>query len=521
MAKRIQSTSGTCGNNLIFNIESSILTISGTGDMYSYTLENMAPWSDSMSNIGSIIIESGVTSIGDLAFYSLTIVEYIEIPNTVTKIGNYAFYGIDLISTINIPSSVISIGSGAFDDCEMLSSITLPEGITTITESMFYDCQQLTEVIFKGQITSIEPWAFFNCKNLRMFEIPEGVTYISECTFYQCERLQSIELHKGITAIHVRAFYLCLSLTSVIIRGNIDSIGELAFGNCTNLKDCYYYGTKSPSYTNLVFRYSQVNQVRTTAGYTSETFCEIQVVRDIITESPTNALPSSTQTFTHSKSFSPSYIFTASDKYTKSNVFSPSKVFTFSNDLPTSNIFSSSQTFSISYTFTLSNSFTQSSPFTLSNSFTDSGFFTSTPPQTPELQRETKSVYLSLTEILVKSVSFSLSFNAEHSSYQFFPYIIEFLSPSYVPSYVSLIISAKKGISSEQLIGSVCGSVAVLFGVLGIIIIALRKKQMQIIEFNDDDYTFSSDESIEDAENVTYINSYVKDDVKGEIDNWV
>ena len=81
------SPSGKCGNNVTWSLDQStgVLTISGTGDMYNYqvadtdwnpyeydlstyTYSTNAPWWNYRNQIKSVIIEDGVTSIGDNAF---------------------------------------------------------------------------------------------------------------------------------------------------------------------------------------------------------------------------------------------------------------------------------------------------------------------------------------------------------------------------------------------------------------------------------------------------------------------
>ena len=64
------------------------------------------------SNLTSIIIPHGVTSIGAEAFNSDT--ENLVIPEGTTKIGAYSFYKCNFIETVVIPGSVTEIGENAF-----------------------------------------------------------------------------------------------------------------------------------------------------------------------------------------------------------------------------------------------------------------------------------------------------------------------------------------------------------------------------------------------------------------------
>ena len=101
---------GSCGDNVRYSLdtETGLLTISGTGDMYSYRqfFQN--------TNIKSVIIESGVTSIGDSAFDGCTSLTDVTIPNSVTSIGYSAFRDCRSLTSVTIPDSLTSIGEEAF-----------------------------------------------------------------------------------------------------------------------------------------------------------------------------------------------------------------------------------------------------------------------------------------------------------------------------------------------------------------------------------------------------------------------
>ena len=106
--------SGSCGTNVTYTYVSSIgtLTIQGSGAMSDYS-SNGAPWYSYYSNIKTVVIKDGVTSIGSSAFCLCTGLTSIEIPNSVTSIGVQAFY-ISGLTSIEIPNSVTSIGNYAF-----------------------------------------------------------------------------------------------------------------------------------------------------------------------------------------------------------------------------------------------------------------------------------------------------------------------------------------------------------------------------------------------------------------------
>ena len=136
-------TSGTCGENLTWelDLETGTLTISGTGDMKDYeqvyngdadySFSSSSPWSN-CDDIKSVIIESGVTSIGKCAFVGCKNLSGILIPNSINDIGDLAFRNCNGLTSISIPDSVSVINPDTFAYCSNLTSISIPNSITGI-----------------------------------------------------------------------------------------------------------------------------------------------------------------------------------------------------------------------------------------------------------------------------------------------------------------------------------------------------------------------------------------------------
>ena len=202
-------------DNLTWKLyEDGTLNISGTGAMknYNYFEGNQSPASQKKDSVKKVVIEDGVTSI-----------------------GNEAFAGCSSLTSITIPDSVTSIGEGTFSGCSSLTSITLSNNITNIGNSAFAGCSSLTSITIPDSVTSIGEGAFSGCSSLTSITIPDGVTSIGDATFSNCEGLTSITIPDSVTSIGEGAFYACSSLTSITIPSSVTSIGKYAFDNCTNL----------------------------------------------------------------------------------------------------------------------------------------------------------------------------------------------------------------------------------------------------------------------------------------------
>ena len=153
--------SGTCGaegnngDNLTWILDDEgVLTISGTGAMANWNWEG-SPWYANKDKIESVVIEDGVTSIGNYAFFSCASLKNITLPNSVTSIGDHAFDNCRSLNNITLLDGVTSIGDGAFLSCKSLISITLPNSVTSIGVYAFSECNSLTNAIYLG---TAEQW---------------------------------------------------------------------------------------------------------------------------------------------------------------------------------------------------------------------------------------------------------------------------------------------------------------------------------------------------------------------------
>lgn len=216
---------GTCGDNLTYTLDSNgVLTISGTGDMQNSSFG----WNK--KQIKSVIINDGVTSIGDSAFDNCTGLTSVTIPDSVTSIGSSAFNGCSGLTSVTIPDSVTSIGSSAFHGCYGLTSLIIPDSVTNISDSAFSNCTSLTSVTIPDSIISIGDSAFSRCDGLTSLTIPDSVTSIGNSAFSDCYGLTSITIGNNVTSIGYGVFRNCYSLTDITV--STDNIVYHSTNNC-------------------------------------------------------------------------------------------------------------------------------------------------------------------------------------------------------------------------------------------------------------------------------------------------
>jgi len=226
---------GTIGDNLTWTIDSDgTMTISGEGEMVSYDRAYYYPWS--MLDCTKLVIEEGVTSIGDYAFvecgYSL---ESVDLSDSVKVIGKYAFENKSTLTTLKGLAAVETIGEYAFSGCTGLTTFTGATKLNKIDRNAFLNCTNLKTVELSTGLKSIEYGAFYNCVNLETIVIPDSVTDLGGA-FTGCTGLKSVKLSSSLTEISSGLFSGCTSLSTITIPDNVTRVCWHAFSNCSNLK---------------------------------------------------------------------------------------------------------------------------------------------------------------------------------------------------------------------------------------------------------------------------------------------
>ena len=186
-----QWTSGDC----TLTLSNGTMTVSGKGAMADYTQSDKRPWDGNRNDITSVVVGSGVTSVGKNAFESFSNLTSVTLPEDFTAIGPYAFCNCSSLQSITIPSTVTSIGEGAFEGCSAMTSVTLPEGLTAINGMTFSDCSSLTSITIPSTVTSIGTSAFKSCSSLTSITIPSMVTSIGDYAFMKSSAISDVNLY--------------------------------------------------------------------------------------------------------------------------------------------------------------------------------------------------------------------------------------------------------------------------------------------------------------------------------------
>ena len=267
-------TSGTAGPlTWKYDTDMRILTISGKGEIPNYDWEHPAPWEEHNQDIQKLVVEEGVTGIGNESFRNTRNLVSATFPKSLTRIGDEAFASCLNLPMVTLPAGVTSIGDYAFSYCGNLALATLPAGLQVIGRGAFDQCKKLSSVVIPAGVISIGDGAFAGCSSLptitvadgntkyvavdgvllnkektqlvqypagraaTSYVIPKEVTSIEAGAFEAAEKLTAITIPVGIVSIGRMAFESCFALTTISIPATVKTIGANAFGCCQELSE--------------------------------------------------------------------------------------------------------------------------------------------------------------------------------------------------------------------------------------------------------------------------------------------
>lgn len=257
-----------CGNNASWKYEDGVLTIYGKGAMwdYNWSVDNL-PWDDERLNITKVVIEEGITHVGDSCFATCINLEDLKLPSSLESIGEEAFYACYELEELNLPSNLTSIGLNAFVYCEKISKLTLPETLDSIGGQAFVDCG-LSEVYFRGDVPT--SWGKYGSWTKMVFDnsvtiyypagntsgwttptwtAPDGTSY--KAAEYVLEEAKTFTVTGNITSYGN-------SGDSVTIK--LFDAGENVIASCVTTNDTYSLNATSGNYTLVVSKANHVTR---------------------------------------------------------------------------------------------------------------------------------------------------------------------------------------------------------------------------------------------------------------------
>ena len=157
---------GNTDTYYMYDADSSTLTVGGTGATPDYKNDNVSqPWYLWRGTIQHVIVEEGVTQLGNYFFYNVRAKDF-SLPSTLVSIGNYSLSQINSATQIELPQGLVSIGDHAFYFSVALKNVNIPSSVTKIGMSAFENCTSLESVNIPASVAEIGSSAFENCSSL-------------------------------------------------------------------------------------------------------------------------------------------------------------------------------------------------------------------------------------------------------------------------------------------------------------------------------------------------------------------
>lgn len=287
---------GICGDSLTWKIaetySNTTLTISGSGEM---DYDAYLNWEDYNKTVDTIIIDEGVTSVTDDAFYGFKFITEIKIPDSVTTVGMYAFEDCVNLETVDIGKGAV-IENFAFQGCSSLEKIlvssenenytsvdgvlfnkdkttlvrfpsywidtnncygeengvstdyTLPDSVTSINYDAFEGKIHVKNFYtVKNSAFTAEDGILFNKDKTALvrypiadkrieYTVPGSVISIDPYAFSYSENLISVSLPQELKTISDSLFLNCENLKSAEIPNTVEDIQKHAFSGCISLE---------------------------------------------------------------------------------------------------------------------------------------------------------------------------------------------------------------------------------------------------------------------------------------------
>jgi hypothetical protein len=206
---------------------------------------------------------TGLTAIGDSAFYDCSRLTSVVLPETVTAIGASAFQYCLYLSSIRLSENLESIASDAFWNCVRLTSIRIPAKVSSIGDTVFGYCTQLTDVSVDPANTVFDSRegcnAIVETSTNTLYQafvstrIPSTVTTIGRFAYSYVAGLTELRIPSNVTALAGVSVFSCGDLRSVVLPAELTTIGHQSFDYCDSLKTVKVGMTVPPSITQRTF----------------------------------------------------------------------------------------------------------------------------------------------------------------------------------------------------------------------------------------------------------------------------
>ena len=296
-----------------YTYENGTLTFRGTGAIEKQTDGEENPWRSYKDTATNLVVEMGITEIGDSAFSGFTKLQKISLPKGLKLLGDNCFEKCSSLTSVDIPRRVTTWRDYCFKDCTSLTSVSigrvLQEDTAAVGENPFLGDKALESITVEAghpylyvQDHALVCRSKYGWNTLVTYPegltdlsycIPEGVDTVGDMAFAGNQSLQSLSMKSPVTRIEGRAFwnmtslkeirfsdnitsidwneytsdgfvgalYGCENVEQIILPRHLRSLGGVAFGTCGKLKELVLPANLKEFNTGAVYGCSNLEKI--------------------------------------------------------------------------------------------------------------------------------------------------------------------------------------------------------------------------------------------------------------------
>ena len=272
-----------------YTYENGILTFQGSGTIEKQVNGEENSWRSYKDTATKLVVEVGITEIGDSAFSGFTKLQEISLPKGLKLLGDNCFEKCSSLTSVSIPRRVTTWRDYCFKDCTSLTSVSigraLQDDTVEVGENPFLGDKALENInveeghpylsvqdhalIYQSKygwntlvaypegltdtaycipegVDTVGDRAFAENQSLQRLSMKSSVTRIEGKAFWDMTSLKEIRFSDNITSIDwneytsdgfVGALYGCENVEQIVLPRHLRSLGGVAFGTCGKLKE--------------------------------------------------------------------------------------------------------------------------------------------------------------------------------------------------------------------------------------------------------------------------------------------